>query len=260
MPRLTRGLALAEEIRARQAALHADGVRLAGLEEWMQALDRIQASWTADPQLLRVAFLVRRAIADFETAIEVTLSGFPMVAADMMRDVMEIELLMLNFFVSPDDIDTWLFSTSKVRWKAFRPAVLRARLTDLGTVEELGTAQAEADYRAHSEALHVSPGEDLLPAFSKGLAPLDDPIALDIGFIEMFEHARGFLKAMLLLAGRVSPDSAAAEACSRPLPAFDRAYKRTQDVGAWFRQAVESFVKQITEDLDASDHRSMKDV
>src|SRR5262249_9179018 len=98
-PRLARSLDSAEQLRASRSDLMADGIRFKGLEELLIKLDHIEEAWRADPHLNRLAFLVRRAIADFETAIEAGLSGYPAVAADSMRDIMEIELLLLDFSV-----------------------------------------------------------------------------------------------------------------------------------------------------------------
>ena len=43
-----------------------------------------------------VAFLIRRAAADYEMAIEAALSGMNTVVFDAMRDVMEIEYLQID--------------------------------------------------------------------------------------------------------------------------------------------------------------------
>jgi hypothetical protein len=52
-----------------------DGVRFAGLEELLSKLDEIADACSADSNLEPLAFLVRRATADFETGIEAGLSG-----------------------------------------------------------------------------------------------------------------------------------------------------------------------------------------
>ncbi len=80
--------------------------------------------------LSRLAFLVTRSAADFETATEATLSGYLSVAVDAMRDVMEIENLLLDFAVSPAHIDEWLAAGVS---QAFRQGVeLRGREGWLG--------------------------------------------------------------------------------------------------------------------------------
>ena len=65
-----------------------------------------------------MAFLVERAEADFQTAIEATLSGYQGVAADAMRDVMEIECLLLDFAVNGGGADEWLNADESLRPRA----------------------------------------------------------------------------------------------------------------------------------------------
>lgn len=71
-----------------------DGARFQGLDELLQA-------FTANPTLHRIARLIHRSRADLETATEAILSGYVAVVADAMRDVMEIENLLLDFAVNP---------------------------------------------------------------------------------------------------------------------------------------------------------------
>jgi hypothetical protein len=189
LPHLAQRLVVADAMRRERIVLMADGVRFRGLDELLSTLDRIEMAWAADPQLDRLCFLVARAMADFETAIEATLSGYVSVAADAMRDVMEVELLLLDFFVEPSRLNAWLTSTRSLRMREFRPVAVRGRLISLGLHEIVGTSRVAADYAAHSEALHVAPHESPMPFQRKGHVPSEDIVSLDSGFIEMFEHA-----------------------------------------------------------------------
>jgi hypothetical protein len=76
-------------------------MRLKGLEQLYTYLDAAIESYSLIPKLAVLAFLVRRVRADFETALEATLSGYQGVASDAMRDVMEIEGLLLDFAAHP---------------------------------------------------------------------------------------------------------------------------------------------------------------
>lgn len=69
-----------------------------------------------------------RCIADFETAIENALSGYLSVAMDAMRDVMEIENLLLYFAVDPHHIDRWLQAAARTLRTTYSPAEVRNRL------------------------------------------------------------------------------------------------------------------------------------
>jgi hypothetical protein len=215
-----------------------DGVRFAGLEELLLKLDEVADAWAADPQLEPIAFLVRRATADFETAIEAGLSGYPTVAADAMRDVMEIELLLLDFYVDPERVRLWLNADRATRLRDFAPGALRRRLIDLGLHEIVGTADVQTDYQAHSEALHVTPHQIPVPFLFKGYVDAQDVISLDSSFVEIFEHGRRLGNALVLVASQLSPDSSAEEACKGPLKAFELAHERTQELLGQFLELL----------------------
>jgi hypothetical protein len=244
-PRLAARLIAAERMRGARAALMLDGVRFDGLEELLAKLDEIAAAWDSNAQLARVGFLVRRAIADFETGVEAGLSGYPSVAADAMRDVMEIELLLLDFYAEPENLDAWLKSDRSARLGTFSPRELRRRLISLGLEEVLATDVA-TDYRAHSETLHVLPGHLLLPFIAKGHVESADLMSLDSSFLEIFEHARRLGNALLLVSHRLSPDSDAAEATTGPLPAFELAHQRTQELARPFLARL----REVFDELD----------
>src|SRR6266498_3914098 len=124
-PRLAAALQRAQQQRAHQAASLLHGARFKGLDELLRRLDELARGFEADPMLSRLAFLVTRSAADVETATEATLSGYLSVAVDAMRDVMEIENLLLDFAVSPAHIDEWLAAGVS---QAFRQGVeLRGR-------------------------------------------------------------------------------------------------------------------------------------
>src|SRR6266536_812036 len=120
----------AQQQRAHQAASLLHGARFKGLDALLCRSSEAARGFEADPMLSRLAFLVTRSAADFETATEATLSGYLSVAVDAMRDVMEIENLLLDFAVSPAHIDEWLAAGVS---QAFRQGVeLRGREGWLG--------------------------------------------------------------------------------------------------------------------------------
>ena len=145
-PRLAAALERAEKQRSRRTASLLTGARLKGVEELLQYLDELAEAFRASPQLSRLAFLVARTLADFETAVEATLSGYLAVAADAMRDVMEIENLLLDFAVNPDHIDEWLASDDRTRMRKFMPVKVRERLHAAGQAPFTTSAES-IDYR-----------------------------------------------------------------------------------------------------------------
>lgn len=91
---------------------------------------------------------------DCEYGLEATLSGQRGIVADLMRDVSEIELLLLDFSLELDRIVEWLSANRRERLRNSSPAEFangskRRRVT--------ATIPLRADYAAHSEALHVTP-------------------------------------------------------------------------------------------------------
>jgi hypothetical protein len=189
-PRLARVLGKAEENRRKHLANLLNGARLKGLEALLLWLDEAAVAYEGNEDLRRIAFLIRRATADFETAAEATLSGYPSVAADAMRDVMEIEMLLFDFILDASRIDEWLHASPADRRKRFQAGKLRKRLKAAGPGVNRFTAQtaSDVDYRAHSEALHVAP----MTVIGKGLISDDEDrlagLMSDMGYWEIFER------------------------------------------------------------------------
>jgi hypothetical protein len=246
-PRLAAKLAAAEKMRAARTALMMDGVRFHGLDELLGRLDRAAEAWEKDAELRAVAFLVRRATADFETAIEAGISGYPSVASDAMRDVMEIELLFLDFTLDGSKIDRWLHDRS-VRRREFKPVQVRERTKLL---HEIASASGVSDdYAAHSESLHVAPSRGF-PFEEKGHVAADDILTLDFSFIEIFEHARRFGNALVLLAGFLSPESPAKDATGGTLPALTLALERTREIQTRFLKVLRELADSTDDDADS---------
>jgi hypothetical protein len=182
-PRAAAGLEQAAQTRLAGVTQLLGGARLAGVNDLLLYLDEMAARYDAHDELRRIAFLVRRFAADFETALEATLSSYVGVAADAMRDVLEVEYLLLDFATDPARLDLWLGGSEP---HSFQPRELRKRLRQAGVSEFTSSVLEGADYAAHSAALHVSPREPLIGR--KGRA--SDPLERDSGFWEMFEHGR----------------------------------------------------------------------
>jgi hypothetical protein len=99
LPRSGVGLRQAADTRSDRPGGLIDGARLAGVNALLLYLDRTVEKYETNEDLSKISFLVRRLVADFETAPEATLSGYLAVATDAMRDVLEIEYLLLDFVV-----------------------------------------------------------------------------------------------------------------------------------------------------------------
>ncbi len=227
-PLIARSLRLAEERRAERLAGYIDGMRLKGLEQLHAYLDAAVESFTTIPVLANLAFLVSRVQGDFETALEATLSGYQGVAADAMRDVMEIEGLLLDFATHPGNAQEWLHADRKLLIRKYGPAAVRDRLKVAGVSPYSNEGFEPLDYQAHSQALHVTPPRTMLD--NRGPEAPDLPSLLaDLGFIEMFEHGHRILFAIeaTRVIGLGLPDDYTP---LTPMDDFDAAYERTREM------------------------------
>jgi hypothetical protein len=243
-PRLASALHRAEKQRAQRTASLLAGARFKGLEELLRYLDDLIEAFKAVPQLSRLTFLVTRSVADFETAVEATLSGYMSVASDAMRDVMEIENLLLDFAINAGHVEEWLTSDEKTRWNRFRPAVVRKRLHAAG-VPPFATTAESVDYQAHSQALHVSPRQ--FPIALKGLSA-GHGMEADSGFWEIFEHARRLHLALRRLTSTLQPDTAVHRLMEQDLNDFEDAWQRTQQMQHVYVALIEATLEVHSKD------------
>jgi hypothetical protein len=228
-PRIAQALRKANDRRTERLAGLIDGMRLRGLEQLYVYLDAAIESYASLPAIADLVFLLNRVRADFQTALEATLSGYQGVATDAMRDVMEIEGLLLDFATTPANAQEWLKADRRLRMQKYGPVHVRDRLKDAGISPYSDEGFEPVDYRSHSEALHVTPLQS--PLSGRGPEPAEDPLVLnaDVGFMEMFEHGSRIMKAIDLLrfVALGAPDN------FQPLAArdhFDDAHARTHQM------------------------------
>lgn len=236
-PRIVSPLRLAQQHRERELGHLLTGARLAGLEELLRHLDDVSAAWARSVSLARLRHLVDRAITDFESGLEATLSGQRGLAADLMRDVSEIELLLIDFSLDLDRVAQWLSADRRERLRRFSPARIRERLKEEGGDRY---DPHRADYAAHSEALHVTPRSH--PFAGRGIASDQDSLLADLGFWEMFEHARRLLLAIDALHDTVGDLERDGVGPLESLKAVKSAWDRTQEMQTLFLALLEASV------------------
>ena len=95
---------------------------LRGYEELIEHLEELEQVFEKSRRLRNISFLIGRARDDFHTSLEAALSGYHSVAGDAMRDVMEIELLLREFYYEPKHIEDWVSFKHKDRMRKFRPS------------------------------------------------------------------------------------------------------------------------------------------
>jgi hypothetical protein len=167
------------------------GGRFLAIEEVLVRLDKTAVEWDADLMLAPCALLLRRAVADIETGLEGALSGYLGVLADAMRDMMETELIILDFAASPERIKLWVEADDRTLLREFKPVRLRERLEAAGT-GAFASPEQRQDYKAHSSTLHPSPrGDALVPRGAGGRGALGP----DAEWLEILVHSRRLLDA-----------------------------------------------------------------
>ncbi|HEV2013426.1 MAG TPA: hypothetical protein VGR77_06050 [Candidatus Dormibacteraeota bacterium] len=213
------------------------------MEQFFSQLDSIEAAFRRDPSLESVVPVVERSRADFATALEATLSGYPAVVSDAMRDVMEIEYLLLDFAVDLNRRDRWLTATPADLRRTFQPVQVRQRLNAAGE-PPFGSSTESIDYRGHSEALHVTPRHHWL--VRRGFSTGDD-WSRDLGFWEMFEHGRRLLHAIRRFVTVASLDETSRRLVKTRLKDFEDGWERTQQMQTIFMALVEAAVSEDEE-------------
>jgi hypothetical protein len=203
--------------------------------------------------LNRISFLVRRAVADFETALEATLGSLISVAHESMRDVMEIELLLFDFSDDPNRINEWFGLDGRARWARFKPEEIRRRLRKAG-IDRYKDLERDPDYSAHSEALLVSPVPSI---FGKGVRTEDfGGFERDSGFWEIFEHAQRLLVAIDRLRGRFPDNDWSGVADADDLILVGDAWARTrqmQEMYVGFLEAPEKLRNSLGREPTAAE-------
>ncbi|MBI1902756.1 MAG: hypothetical protein HYS13_16790 [Planctomycetia bacterium] len=187
-----------ERIRGDLSETHFDG-----FEELFRFLDAASQRFAQHPLLNKVAALVQRLRADFETGLCAFLSGLDQATFDSMRDVMEIEYLLREFLHEPASVDPWLDATDEDRWRKFGPGQLRRRHAarlGISTDELLDTYE----YRAHSATLHVSP-HGMFPV-ERGVSKSPYPqLGAAFALADILHHARDIVFLIYKLAEGSSP-------------------------------------------------------
>jgi len=246
-PRTAAHLSLASSQRCANLHRYLQGVRLGGFEQLLEHLDVVHKVYSASETLQKVAFLVKRSVGDFVTALDAAMSGNHNVAHDAMRDVMEIEFLLRDFSLDVSRINVWLTANNDNLYKRFRPAVLRQRFaTHLGVqVNELSEA---TDYKGHSMFLHVGPRQN--PFGMPGIAEQIDLFAVDSCFWEIFEHARRLLIAIDTLGQRVEAGIMATHNPEK-LDKLGNAWERTQEMQQIWQQLIQKAVSDKKKKTDA---------
>jgi hypothetical protein len=253
-PLIAKHLIAGEEARLARLNGYFSGARLKGLEQLYDYLNRAEHFYANTAELAPLSFLVARVRADFETALEAALTGYVAVASDAMRDVMEIEGLLLAFLTDESLVDEWLTCDSRTRRNKFAPVKIRDRLKAAGVAPYANDSFEPVDYRAHSEALHVVP--ETVSFLRRGLVPRDG-LFDDIPFIEMFEHGNRVMTAIeLLRVGRLIEEGR--ESGYEPLTdrnEFDDARDRTTQMQVIVIAFVEA-PKQLAVELGRTPKRS----
>ncbi|WP_228183987.1 hypothetical protein [Streptomyces anulatus] len=238
-------LATADVRRHQNLKRLAGDIRFTGVNELLSRLSTVGKMFAEAPELSKLAFIVKRTHADFMTALEATLSGYFSVASDAMRDVLEIQYLLMDFAINPGHADEWLTTDAKTRWKRFSPAPVRKRLQAAGVVK-FGDRAESMDYKGHSMGLHLSPVRLINSA--DGIVP-EHSWLNEAGFWEIFDHGRGLLRGLTMLIETAAPGSRAEDEIKKEMTSFDEASKQAETLKQAWLSTLEAVGKLPEGDL-----------
>lgn len=244
-PTTTSFLRRAEVNRTRRLKYWQHSGRMQGYEELISHLTEVGQVYRRNRRLRPIAFLIDRAQADFVTGLEATLSGFHSVAHDAMREVMEIEFLLREFYHEPDRIQEWLKASPKQQNDKFRPAILRQRHAARHNVKPENLVEAN-DYRSHSLYLHVTTAKN--PFGGPGISDEDIAFSADSGFWEIFEHGRRVLFTIHWLRRKIAPHLRSPWGPKRGLRKVRAAWHATQNSQVIYHALMKVMREEFDED------------
>jgi len=104
-PYLAGTLRKTERNRTERLAELKDGIRLKGMEEFLQELVELKGLFSRTPALQSAVQLLSMAIGYYEIVLECSISGLHSVVHDCMRSAMEIEFLLRDFTIDIERLD-----------------------------------------------------------------------------------------------------------------------------------------------------------
>lgn len=196
-------------------------VVLPGFDQVLLQCSQLNAYFDGTKQLKLIAFLVRRAQADIEIAIEALLVGRQALVSDAMRDVMEIEMLLRDFAARPSSIADWVSADERTLRNRFSPKEIRRRLAnDLYPGKGFDLPEAD-EYAVHSSVLHPSPHGNAHQEKQRDATMHDGRVLFESG--EVLEHAIRLFVACDALIDAMGPTSAGRPPTHRDLDLLTRA-------------------------------------
>jgi hypothetical protein len=162
---------------------------------WIPNLD------TDSDEMMAIQELVFRAHRSLEASLLLSITCYELTAVSILRDIMEIELLLHLFMIEPKEIELW-WQTKEKRLKKYSPAELRKKVArdDMDLKKRL-----DIDYKGHSEIMaHATPISLTLQrgVRTKTLANADDMSSIWMCLPEIAYHG-GNIARIVSVFGRI---------------------------------------------------------
>lgn len=184
-------------------------INLPQMGRWFRAIDELLAAlgmyyigFRRTESLSSIAFLIERAIRDFQVVVEASLSGLRSASFDTLRDTMEIEYLLNDFYHEPSHIDEWLNAKTSRQIHKFRPISMREREAERQNMR-VADLQSDTDYKIHSQSLHVNSVHQ--HTAMRGVHEYDETLSL-FPMYELFFHGAGVLTTLMQYHERLDED------------------------------------------------------
>lgn len=163
------------------------------IEELLAALGLYYLGFRRHETLADISFLIERAMRDVQAVVESALCGLRASAFDTLRDTMEIEYLLNDFFHEPSHVNKWRTAETRKEKDEFTPVNLRKREAQRQGVK-VEDLQTNVDYRIHSQSLHVN--SEYRHTAMRGVHEFDETLSL-FPMYDLFFHGAGLLKTLM---------------------------------------------------------------
>lgn len=237
----TSWLGLADTFRQRSLRRMSVREYIVGLDEIIPLFDRLALIFAVIGKHDAISILLLRAIDDFQVAIFCGLCQMQGELIELMRDVLEIELLIREFRHAPQRMEEWLTADPSLRKNDFSANTLRQRHANRVGVKPQDLPDA-SDYRMHSQALHISPVSEAPPFKLRGINICDDPFAVDMSFLEILHHAESLFKTTKEFSSSLSGKT---ESFEDSLKKFSHAHSLAQTIGDLYHGIVHALKGQL---------------
>jgi len=147
---------------------------------------------------------VFRGYSSLQAALLLAMSGHEMAAMSLLRDTIEVEILLDYFIKNPKELEIWWNCNRQTRLSKYNPSALRKAVTkDKNQLKRLN-----ADYIAHCEiGTHPTPVSMVLDSSQVKDNKIEDSLHIYTSIIEVTFHAGRLTRPVAYIGSTLYPNS-----------------------------------------------------